>query len=121
METINEINDKFFGLEKKNIKKPTTLTILLFLLFYCPFYLFCCTLEAVATVLSTASLWFFACCCLNMSFICIPVLKPKTLPAVCADLVNPCMARKIPARFWRCDVFWDLREIECHSCYHTQE
>nr|XP_058960565.1 uncharacterized protein LOC131787481 [Pocillopora verrucosa] len=30
----------------------------------------------------------FACCCLNMSFIHIPLLRPKTLPAVCADLVN---------------------------------
>ena len=29
-----------------------------------------------------------ACCCLNVSFIHIPLLRPKTLPAVCADLVN---------------------------------
>ena len=30
----------------------------------------------------------FACCCLKMSFIHIPLLRPKTLTAVCADLVN---------------------------------
>ena len=30
----------------------------------------------------------FACCCLNMSLIHIPLLRPRTLPAVCADLVN---------------------------------
>ena len=117
MEIINKMKNKFFGLKKK----PTTIVILLILLFYCPLYFFCCTLQAFSTVLSTTSLWFFACCCLNMSFIRIPVLKPKTLPAVCADLVNPWMARNIPACFWRCDVFWDLMENECYSCYHTQE
>ena len=37
----------------------------------------------------------FACCCLNMSFIHIPLLRPKTLPAVCADLVNPWISRNI--------------------------
>ena len=63
----------------------------------------------------------FACCCLNMSFIHIPLLRPKTLPAVCADLVNPWISRNISAYFWRCDVFWDLREIAYYSCYHTQE
>ena len=63
----------------------------------------------------------FSCCCLNMSFIHIPLLKPKTLLAVCADLVNPWISRNISAYFWRCDVFWDLREIAYHSCYHTQE
>ena len=107
MEIINTMNNKFFGLKKK---KPTTIMILLFLLFYCPLYFFCCTLQAFSTVLSTTSSWFFACCYLNMPFIRIPVLKPKTLPAVCADLVNPWMARNIPACFWRCDVFWDLME-----------
>ena len=119
MEMINEMNNKFFGLKEKKTKNNNNF-ILLFLLFYCPLHFFCCSFRAFSTVLSTTS-WFFACCCLNMSFVSIPGPKPKTLPAVCADLVNPCMARKIPARFWRCDVFWDLREIECHSCFHTQE
>ena len=63
----------------------------------------------------------FACCCLNMSFIHIPLLRPKTLPAVCAVLVNPWMSRNISAYFWRCDVFWDLREIAYNSCYYTQK
>ena len=53
----------------------------------------------------------FACCCLNMSFIHIPLLRSKTLPAVCADLVNSWISRNISAYFWSCDVFWDLREI----------
>ena len=53
----------------------------------------------------------FACCCLNVSFIHIPLLKPKTLPPVCADLVNPWISRNISAYFWRCDFFWDLGEI----------
>ena len=107
--------------KKRNNNNNNSNLILLFLLFYYSFYFFCCTLQAVSIVFSTASLWFFARCCLNMSLICIPVLKPKTLPAVCADLVNPCMARNIPACFWGCDVFWDLREIKCYSCYHTTE
>ena len=63
----------------------------------------------------------FACCCLNMSFIPIPLLRPKTLPTVCADLVNPWISRNISAYFWSCDVFWDLREIVYYSCFHTQE
>ena len=63
----------------------------------------------------------FACCCLNMSFILIPLLKPKTLPTVCADLVNPWISKNISAYFWRCDVLWDLREIAYYSCYHTPE
>ena len=120
MEMINEMNNKFFGLKEKKTKNNNNF-ILLFLLFYCPLHFFCCTFRALSTVLSTTSLWFFACCCLNMPFVSIPGLKPKTLPAVCADLVNPCMAKNIPACFWRCDVFWDLMEIECHSCFHTQE
>ena len=53
----------------------------------------------------------FACCCLNMLFIHIPLLRSKTLPAVCADLVNSWISRNISAYFWSCDVFWDLREI----------
>ena len=40
-----------------------------------------------------------------MSFILVPVLRPKTLPAVCADMVKPCVASNITACFRRCDVF----------------
>ena len=58
----------------------------------------------------------FALCCLNMSFIHIPLLKPKALLAVSADLVNPWISRNISAYFWRCDVFWDLREI-AYYCF----
>ena len=36
----------------------------------------------------------FACCCLNMSFIHNLLVKSKTLPAVCADLVNPWISSK---------------------------
>ena len=41
----------------------------------------------------------FACCCLNMSFIHVPLLRSKTLPAVCADLVNPWISRSISVYF----------------------
>ena len=41
----------------------------------------------------------FACCCLNMSFIHNLLLKSKTLPAVCADLVNPWISRNISVYF----------------------
>ena len=41
----------------------------------------------------------FACCCLNMLFIHIPLLRSKTLPAVCADLVNPWISRSISVYF----------------------
>ena len=59
-------------------------------------------------------------CCLNMSLTHIPLLKPKTLPSVCADLVNPGIIKKISPYFWRSDVFFDLREIAYYSCYHAQ-
>ena len=48
-------------------------------------------------------LWSVSCCFLNMSFILLPVLKSKPLPAVCADLVKPCMASNIPGCF---QSFW---------------
>ena len=53
----------------------------------------------------------FACCCLNMSFIHIPLLKPKTLPAVYADLVNPWISRNISAYFG--DVMFLRSEGNC--------
>ena len=84
-----------------------------------------CTCSALSCKLSPMfcpqlSLWFFACCCVKMLSNRIPALQPRTLPAACAGLVNPCMARNIPAYFWRCHVFWDLTEIAYHFCYHTQ-
>ena len=84
-----------------------------------------CTCSALSCKLSPMffpqlSLWFFACCCLKMLSNRIPALQSRTLPAACAGLVNPCMARNIPAYFWRCHVFWDLTEIAYHFCYHTQ-
>ena len=83
-----------------------------------------CTCSALSCKLSPMfcpqlSSWFFACCCVKMLSNCIPALQSRTLPA-CAGLVNPCMARNIPAYFWRCHVFWDLTEIAYHFCYHTQ-
>ena len=80
-----------------------------------------CTCSALSCKLSPQlSLWFFACCCVKMSSNRTPALQSRTLPAACAGLVNPCMARNIPAYFWRCHVFWDLTEISYHFCYHTQ-
>ena len=122
MKIISEMDNKFFGLKKKfNIHFIDCLRFYKSGYVYCSLYLFCFILQAVSTVLSTTSSGCFACCCLNVSFIHIPLLRPKTLPAVCADLVNPWISRNISAYFWRCDVFWDLREIAYYSCYHTQE
>ena len=88
-------------------------------------YIVHCTCSALSCKLSPMfcpqlSLWFFACCCVKMLSNRIPALQSRTLPAACAGLVNPCMARNIPAYFWRCHVFWDLTEIAYHFCYHTQ-
>ena len=84
-----------------------------------------CTCSALSCKLSPMfcpqlSLWFFACCCVKMSSNRIPALQSRTLPAACAGLVNPYIARNIPAYIWRCHVFWDLTEIAYHFCYHTQ-
>ena len=70
----------------------------------------------ISNVLSTT----FACCCVKMLSNRIPALQSRTLPVACAGLVNPYMARNIPAYFWRYHVFWDLTEIAYHFCYHTQ-
>ena len=85
MEIINEMNEKFFGLKKKTNNNNdfivfTGLLSIIFFLLYLAGFLYCFVHNFLMV---------FACCCLNMSFIRIPVLKPKTLPAVCADLVNP--------------------------------
>ena len=42
-----------------------------------------------------------------MSYILIPVLKPKTPPAVCADLVKPSLASNIPGCFRR--LWWGIQ------------
>ena len=56
--------------------------------------------EVLIILLFTLTSFF---CFLNMLFILIPALKFKTLPAVCADLVKPCMASNIQGcvqRLW---------------------
>ena len=99
MKIISEMEKKFFGLKKKNNIHFID----------CLFFSLSCRLSAQFCPQLPHGC--FACCCLNMSFIHIPLLRPKTLPAVCADLVNPWISRNISAYFWSCDVFWDLREI----------
>ena len=87
---------------------------------YCSWLLFSqtlmsCTLHDDSMVVSLIFLWSFV-CCLNISFVLVPVVKPNTCPAVCADLFKPYMARDIPACFWRFDVFSELRNsaAQCH-------
>ena len=99
MKIISEMEKKFFGLKKKNNIHFID----------CLFFSLSCRLSAQFCPQLPHGC--FACCCLNMSFIHIPLLRSKTLPAVCADLVNPWISRNISAYFWSCDVFWDLREI----------
>ena len=109
MKIISEMEKKFFGLKKKNNIHFID----------CLFFSLSCRLSAQFCPQLPHGC--FALCCLNMSFIQIPLLKPKALLAVSADLVNPWISRNISAYFWRCDVFWDLREIAYYSCYHSQE
>ena len=122
MKIISEMDNKFFGLKKKLI----SISLIAYVCTKVVMFIVCCTCSALSCRLSAQFCLQFphgcsACCCLNVSFIHIPLLRPKTLPAVCADLVNPWMSRNISAYFWRCDVFWDLREIAYNSCYYTQE
>ena len=122
MKIISEIDNKFFWFEKKIISISMIAyvftKVVMFIVHYICSALYCRLLAQFCPQLPRGC---FACCCLNMSFIHIPLLKPKTLTAVCADLVNPWISRNISTYFWRCDVFWDLREIAYYSCYHTQE
>ena len=90
MKIINEMDNKFFGKKKKiNINFVDCLC------FYKSVYVYVdCICSALPFRLSAQFCpqlphGCFACCCLKMSFIHIPLLKPKTLPAVYADLVNP--------------------------------
>ena len=88
MKIIDEMDNKFFGLKKK-----INIYFIDCLCFYKSVYVYCicsalsCRLPAHFCPQLPPSC--FALCFLNMSFIHIPLLKPNTLPAVCADLVNP--------------------------------
>ena len=89
MKIINKMDNKFFGLKKKLIS--------ISLIAYVFTKVFMFIVHSICSALSCrlSAQFFpqlphgcFACCCLNMSFIHIPLLRPKTLHAVCADLVN---------------------------------
>ena len=108
------------------LKKLISISLIAYVCTKVVMFIVCCICSALSCRLSAQFCpqlphGCSACCCLNVSFIHIPLLRPKTLPAVCAVLVNPWMSRNISAYFWRCDVFWDLREIAYNSCYYTQE
>ena len=111
MKIINKMDNKFFGLKKKIIS-----ILLIAYVFTKEFMLIVHSICSALSCRLSAQFFpqlphgCFACCCFNMSFIHIPLLRSKTLPAVCADLVNPWISRNISAYFWSCDVFWDLRE-----------
>ena len=111
----------FFVLKNEiNINFIDCLCFFKFVYVYCSLYLFCFILQAVSTVLFTTSSWFF--CLLLFKYVIHTwsTTKPKTLPAVCADLVNPWISRNTPTYFWRCDVWWGQREIAYYSCDDTQ-
>ena len=89
MKIINKMDNKFFGLKKKLIS--------ISLIAYVFIKVFIFIVHSICSALSCrlSAQFFpqlphgcFACCCLNMSFIHIPLLRPKTLGAVCVDLVN---------------------------------
>ena len=90
MKIINKMDSKFCGRKKKLI------SILLIAYVFTKVFMFIvhCICSALSCRLSAQFCpqlphGYFACCCLNMSFIYIPLLRPKTIPAVCADLVYP--------------------------------
>ena len=96
MKVINKMDNKFFGLKKKLIS--------ISLIAYVFTKVFMFIVHSICSALSCrlSAQFFpqlphgcFACCCLNMSFIHIPLLRSKTLPAVCADLVNSWISRNI--------------------------
>ena len=107
----SEMDNKFFGLKKNFFAK-----VFMFIV-HCICSALSCRLSAQFCPQLPHGCSAF--CCLNMSLTHIPLLKPKTLPSVCADLVNPGII-KISPYFWRSDVFFDLREIAYYSCYHAQ-
>ena len=122
MKIICEMDDKFFGVKKKLI----SISLIAYAFSKAVMFIVHCICSALSSRLSAQfrpqlPCGCFTCCCLNVSFMYISLLKPKTLPAVSADLVNPWLSRNISAYFWRCDVFCDVREIAYYSCYHTQE
>ena len=90
MKIISEMDNKFFGLKKKLI----SISLIAYVFTKVVMFIVRRICSALSCRLSAQFCpqlphGCFACCCLNMSFIHIPLLKPKTLPAVCADLVNP--------------------------------
>ena len=100
MKIINEMDNKFFGLKK--------IIISISLIAYVFTKVFMFIVHSICSALSCrlSAQFFpqlphgcFACCCLNMSFIHVPLLRSKTLPAVCADLVNPWISRNISVYF----------------------
>ena len=91
MKIINEMDNKFFGLKKKlgSISWIAYVFTKVFMfIVHCICSALSCRLSAqFCPQLPHAC---FVCCCLNTSFIHFLLLKPNlTLPAVCADLVNP--------------------------------
>ena len=112
----SEMDNKFFSLKKN--KQSISLIAYVFAKVF--MFIVHCICSALSCRLSAQFCLQLphgcsAFCCLNMSLTHIPLLKPKTLPSVCADLVNPGIIKKISR-----DVFFDLREIACYSCYHAQ-
>ena len=89
MKIISEMDNKFFGLKKKLI----SISLIAYVFTKVVMFIVRCICSALSCRLSAQFCpqlphGCFACCCLNASFIHIPLVKPKTLPAVCADLVN---------------------------------
>ena len=89
MKIISEMDNKFFGLKKKLI----SISLIAYVFTKVVMFIVRCICSALSCRLSAQFRpqlphGCSACCCLNVSFIHIPLLRPKTLPAVCADLVN---------------------------------
>lgn len=113
LKIINLMNNKFFWFEKK-----ISIWLVAYMLqkFLCLLFivLFCFILQALSIVLSTTSLWLF----------CLLLFKQVIhtySTAEAQDLVKLSISRHIPAYFWRCDVFQNLRKIAYCSCCHTWE
>ena len=79
MKISNGMDNKcFFVLKNEvNINFIDCLCFFKIVYVYCSLYLFCFILQAVSTVCSQLSHGFFACCCLNMSFIHSPRQSPR--------------------------------------------
>ena len=88
---------------------------------YCSLYLFCLILLAVSTVLSTTSSWLLCLLLFKHVIHTNSTAKAQGSPCSLCRPGNPWISKNILTYFWRCNVFWDLREIAYYSCYHTQE